>query len=51
MIDHVAWLTQDVTLPLWAFTCILLLPAAYFANLGKTMIGKKMNGGAEETKP
>jgi hypothetical protein len=32
------WLTQDLTVPLYAFITALLLPAAFFARIAKEAV-------------
>jgi hypothetical protein len=43
----IAWLAQEIVLPLWAFIVALLLPAAFFSRLAKEAVKKRL--GAIET--
>ena len=44
MIELIAWLGQNITVPLWGFIVALLLPAAFFAKIAKEAIMAKLNG-------
>lgn len=47
----VEWLSQPVTVPLWAFVVVLVLPVAYFARIAREFLSQKVDaiggGGGE----
>lgn len=42
VIEQLAWLTQDVRLPLYAVLVILVLPVGYFGRLARRVIDKRL---------
>ena len=41
-IDNIAWLSQDVTLPLWAVLALLVLPVGYVGRLLRRVIEARL---------
>lgn len=42
VIEQLTWLTQDVTLPLYAVVVILVLPVGYIGRLARKIIDKRL---------
>lgn len=48
MFETVAWLTQNVTLPLYAVLVLFVLPVGYFGRIFRRVIEQRLPDGGRE---